>query len=484
MPIQWIDALNRIYVSNDQAEHEFSASGGRFDEGNHGERICPYYTNGWTEGNNQTFEVFGNQVPNGFAIANAAVAANQNTHVTAFLFKSWSEPIPPITNARDIMINMFPNFPHEYEFYNPGFESRFFKTSRILRENLINDTISGAIYDRNSDTQFNGTPTVLGNRYIYNFRVQERLPMPLFKMYSNDECFGVIPNIVQMQITGIFISNLEEMLFKSNIHDLDIELLWTNVTNADCKLFLRWYTPPMQMAIPKEIHVPYKKIVNWSKNVTLNDLPNDGSTLYRDTDIQEYNVTLEAIPDLLLIYVKYRATEYNFITPDDYNLEIRDFSINIDNASGKLNQVQSLDLYNKWKKLLKHSDNRIINYEEWRRYCCVACLQPEDYGCRYGPGYSNQTVLGVKFNARNWHIAPSIMFADISITGGYDVVNDVVETSHGELCITSIYYKNKLVIRSDGSCSQELTKIAADFDMMRPADNMGLGQGGMGALNA
>ena len=97
------------------------------------------------------------------------------------------------------------------------------------------------------------------------------------------------------------------------------------------------------------------------------------------------------------------------------------------------------------------------------------------------------TILGVKFTARNWHSNPAIMQQAPEVLGGYDTVNAAVDSEFLELNITSIYYKNKLVLREDGSASQELTKIAADFDMMRPQEGiggMGLGQAGAGMLNA
>ena len=157
--------------------------------------------------------------------------------------------------------------------------------------------------------------------------------------------------------------------------------------------------------------------------------------------------------------------------------------INIDNASGKLNQINSLDLYNKWKKLLKHQDNKIIGYEEFRRYCCVACLQPEDYGVRYGPGYSNPCVLGLKFTPICWYRNPAI---------GHDAQGaqenfggDAGASVDTELVVTTIYYKNRLIIRADGSAQQEMVKIAADFDMVTPnAMNGGMGASGYGVQNA
>lgn len=486
-PIQWIDEINRLYVSNDQAEHEFSPSGGRFDEGNHGVRCYPRYRSGTNNIAGNVMDDFTSQIPDGWGAIINAQAADGNTHFDAVWSDAWAIPYQPVNGGSDVMINIKPDFPHQPEYYNPGFENRFFKFSKVLRDNLLEDNAAAAATnDNNQATQFIGT-ALAGNIHLYNIRVLERLPIPLFKMYSNDEVFGVIPNVYTMQLQGIFASNLEQMIFRFNRFILNAQLYWANIRPEGCKLYLRWFTPPMSMAIPQEIHIPYKKIVNWSKAVSMPQMHVNGDQQYVEQAVQEYNVSLEAIPDLLLIYMKFEAAQYNYTTPDDYNLEMRDLNINIDNASGKVNQIQSIDLYNKWKKLLKHSDNKIIEFDEWRRYCCIAALQPEDYGVRYGPGYSNQTILGIKFTARNWHSNPSIMAELPEVLGGYDTVAVNTDTTHCELNVTAIYYKNRLALRSDGSASQELTKVAADFGMVRAAEGLGgmsLGQGGAGMMNA
>lgn len=444
-PYQWCDVLNRIYISNDQSEHEFSASGGRFDEGNHGLRVSHDVKYGPLVAGENT------------SLALGVFVVMDTGHLNnVWLHDVWSTNGTGGGNVNNLYCNMRPQFPVRYEFYNPGFDRRFDQFAYKLRT----DWPTAANNAANAAVSIQFASDQVGGMYRYTIVVYERLPIPLFKMYSNDGNYGVIPNIQQMVIQGNFISQMFANMFRSTVAAPNVALYWpADITNTKCRIFLRWFTPPVSMQIPREISVPYHKINLWSKAVTLTALVAASKTV-EITLVSEYNITLEAIPDLLLIYLKIMPAFYNCNIPDDYNLEIQDLIINIDNASGKLNQIQTIDLYQKWKKIIKHQDTKIIGYDEWRKYCCVAALQPEDYGVRYGPGYSNQTVLGIQFKAVDYHNNPRIMLAgeETVLQGG---------TLQGELCVVSIYNKNRLIIRADGTAQQELTRIAADFNLIQ-----------------
>lgn len=531
VPYKFLDVLNRIYISADQSEHEFSASGGRFDEGNHGKRTlqnCKFMeraTNTYnaTVANDAATQIFSNsRVPSTFGPAgggtgalttnvanvfhNSSIEFNLSLGYGPCRLKSWgmeySAGAPnnilgaAQASYRKLFMNIYPDFPIFYEYYNPGFDKRvsqFISKLRYMNAEIYNQSDFDNYYDitigcgtvynpgvvdipeRGIDVQqyainCGGTDNK-GIQHVFQFHIYERLPIPLFKMYSNDEVFGVIPNVKQMIIQGNFIANKLQHWCCSNSDIIGVQDYWVDQNQGNCNLYLRWFTPPMSMAIPREIHYPYKKIVVWSKTYTASASTYANSAQgYVTGSINEYNITLEAIPDLLLIYVKYATqnTSFSLTTPDDCNWQINALTINIDNASGKLNQMTTIDLYHKWKKLMKHSDSKIMGYDEWRRYCCVAALQPEDYGVRYGPGYSNQTVLGVVMTISNWNINPSIMYAQVEPLGGFSggITGNGVDY---ELEIVSIFNRNWLTIRDDGTCSEELLKVSADFNLGAPA---------------
>jgi len=513
-PNYYVDVLNRLFVSNDQAEHEFSTSGGRFEEGNHGHRLCnPCLSNPNSgeqaaaayAGGDQSLH-YSTMIADAVAMKHDAAAAGTNACFVPYIFAGlpWeSRPLPAVfPTGQTVYIYAWPEYPNRYEFTNPGLDKRWCQMALRVRQNLnyLDAGGSDSAADPATGVLMIGDAQVpaVANQRVYTLKVFERLPISLFKMFSNDDVYGVLPNIIQMQIQGNFVNNMAALLLRSNTNAPAVDMYWTDITTAHCKIYLRWFTGPKSMPIPREIHVPYKKIVTWSIAAPiLATNAAAGANFVDQTPVSYYNISIESIPDLLLIYMRMQAGNYTFDTPDDFNMEIRDLSINIDNASGKLNQIQSIDLYNKWKRLLKHSDNKIIGYEEWRRYCCVACLQPEDYGVRYGPGYSNPCVLGLKFTPRNWHINPSIHSGPPYADGNAQVAPGAVGTNQEflggaagagtqtELVVTQIFYKNKLIIRADGTCSQEMTKIAADFDMRAPdIESGGMGAAGYGIQNA
>lgn len=469
-PYKFMDVLNRIYVSNDMSEHEFSASGGRFDEGNHGNRTEHVLIKDYTDAaSNVVFANGGSQFPDGGGgdpITNGNVAAN-NTNFKNFTVSHGFYTAPAPAQARQLTCHMRPAYPLQYPWYNPGFSKRFDKFAIKCRSDAaraVDNFNGGTAPGANAGLRFPGMPIAANSQY-YKFEIYERLPIPLFKMYSSDGNYGVIPNIVQMQIQGSFLSTLKQNILRTTNNLMTVNIRWDEIDSSSAQLYLRWYTPPMTMSIPREISIPYPKINTWSVNVpyAANSL---NLNIYNEVDINQYNITLEAIPDLLLIYVKLQAVYYTLDSPDDSLFEIVNLTINIDSASGKVNQIQTIDLYQKWKKIIKHQDAKIIDYDEWRKYCCVACLQPEDYGCRYGPGYSNMTTLGIICKARNWYINPAIFAEDEE-----PLMGQLGAETHAELIVLSLYNKNRLTLRADGSAYQDLTKLSADFSMIPSALN-------------
>lgn len=495
-PYKYMDVLNRLYISNDQSEHEFSASGGRFDEGNHGARTDHVrYSH---------MNLNADQLVNGpFAIVGNQAGAAAQSHFQINLIEGYAmDGVVQNAAARDLALNIRAPYPlNVYEFWNPGFSRRFDQFANNVRGDWGGAAFDAAIGRAAGavapGSEYTGIAHAANAGY-YAITLYERLPLPLFKMYSTDGVYGVIPNIKQMQIQGNFLTNMVKNLIRCDVNTADVTLDWTGISANTGELFLRWYTPPVQMAVPRELSIPYPKINTWSvaQDIVANNASN---AQYQTFTAQTYNITLEAIPDLLLIYVKYAPFQYTNDTPDDCLYELSSLTINIDNASGKLNQMNSLDLYLKWKNLVKHQDSKIIGYNEWRKFCCVAVLQPQDYGCRYGPGYSNMTTLGLTATCVNWHNNPAVQ-TPIDATPAAVVVAvaaDNPQAFHrgagaagianlggakealggaagagaagaGELFVTTIYNKNRFIIRDDGSANQELVKMAAEFNRIGP----------------
>lgn len=468
-PYRWVDVLNRLYVSNLQASHEFSTSGGVFDSGNHSLRTDSKTFTIRNPIGGHTYAIIGNNLGlTAYDVDPTKMVFSQNYN---------SPPLRENNQGNYLVGGIQANYPNHYEVWNQGFSDRFHQMAdrfRFYRTNFANSGLPDNAgtnvpdnvnhEDQGGGIQFRGdnvgSPQDEAHRLnLYWIEIYERLPLPLFKMYNNDAVYGVIPNVTQMQIQANFMARFTENFVRGVEATTGVAVPCTvnfeRTTGKELTLYLRWFTPPQTMIIPRELSIPYPKIVAWSKAVDIAGFNNNPQLFYTTGTVEEYNVTLESIPDLLLIYIKFRNFDYSQQSPDDYLLEIKELYINIDSSSGKLNQIQTIDLYNKWKKILKHSDSHIIGYDEWRKYCCVACLQPDDYGVRFGPGYSNQTVLGMKITYRNWWNIPSWHYAppEPYNAGSFD------------LYVTAIYNRNRLVIRADGTAQQDMLKVAADFNM-------------------
>jgi hypothetical protein len=420
-PWKFIDILNRLYISDDQSKHEFSSSGGKFDNGNHSHRCLNDVPSASLSGaiNNQTL---GLNIYQGYHSAAEVIATGAAVNSQAIA------PAPPV----------------EY-FFNEGFSDRCFKFADLIRRSQAPNAAVGVQYGANAATN------------TYTVDLYERVPIPPFKMYSNDSVYGMIPHIKDMTIKGQFSSNLSPLIIRASIADISTDVgvsVPANASNSDaCEILLKWYTPPQNFIMPREISIPLRKINVYPVSQTIPALgaaDNPGVI----QSIQQYNISLDSIPDLLIIYLRYRMDSYTNLLPDDYMFEMQNLNLNIEGSSGKLNQVQTIDLYNKWKKLLKHGDSKLPSYDQWRRYMCVAALQPDDYGVMKGPGYDNPVTLGVSFNANNWWNIPAMGLVPAENYAG----------QLAELIVCSIYDKWSLTIRDSGSAQSELTRIGSKIE--------------------
>lgn len=476
-PHKFIDVYNRLHVSNDQSEHEFSGSGGAFDSGNHGSRT-EYVS--WA---NRITPIAGaapahyraNNIPltYGVNVAGAGLATGRaiNTHnglaaalditdspnVDIRLYDSYYTAYQPdlVATNKNFICQMLPEYPLKYEFYNPGFSKRMDKMIDKMRSqtNNMNAVFTGAV---DNFVQFPGEGVVAGNQKYFLFEIFERLPCSLFKMYKNDGKRGVIPNIRDMQIQINWLATAIQNILKSSNAALGAAIYWAGVSSTDAELYLRWYTPPQSISIPMEISLSYRHIDIQSFSHTA-QVP-AVAVRYHESTFTQYNISLQAVPDLLLIYCKIQAEAYTLDLPDDFNLEIVSLIIDIDSSSGKLNKIQTIDLYKKWKSHLQHNDSKIIGYDEWRKYCCVAVLKPEDIGLKIGPGMAHLCTLGLTCTFRNWHNNPAIMYAAQELFGGAAGAN-----ISSQVQIVAIYDKYKLTLGGNGVGKLELQRLGSEI---------------------
>jgi hypothetical protein len=396
----------------------------------------------------------------GLAIADDALSVGVVPRVEAILYDSYYTELQPnlARSNIDLYCQMRPSYPLKYEFINSGFDARVNKMIEKMRtqRNNMDATFTGGV---DNFVQFIGESSGVpgANQKIFLFEIFERLPCPLFKMYSNDGKYGIIPNVRDIQIQINWLSNMISNMLHSNNAALGVNIYWDGLTSSDAELYLRWYTPPMTVNIPMEVSIPYQHIDIQSFSYGT-QVPAATDRYYDGATFTQYNISLQAVPDLLLIYCKFPGESYTMAIPDDYNLEIRNLIIDIDSSSGKLNSIQTIDLYKKWKAHLKHNDSKIIGFDEWRKYCCVAVLKPEDIGLKIGPGMAHLCTLGVKCDLRNWHNNPAILYTANEPLGG--IAGAAITC---QVQIVAVYNKYKLTLGANGVGKLELQRLAGDL---------------------
>lgn len=431
-PWKFIDPLNRLYVSENQSKHIFSTSGGQYDSGNFGlVTDRDVYATGACSGGAAVGSVFHMLQRN---VAAGAAAVDNYRY----------------------------SFPLTERWYNPGFSDRCDKftrecrgeirsgdlaTSRSLPNGAVG--IQGQFSAQGSGNGAGGGGAVnQGGGGNFLFDIYERLPISPFKMYHNDGVGGVIPNIKDLIIRGGFTANLNGVMMQGNaVHDTFFNILLGSEA-ADCEIFLKWYSPPNGVMIPREISIPMRKIDVWSNSKTIIAV---GAAEIKSASYQlsEYNIALDAVPDLLLIYVRKRLDDATVKMPSDYHYELQNLQISLENHGGKMTQIQTIELYQKWLKYSMHGDFQEVCYDEWRKYLCIAVLKPEDYGIINGPGYDNPIILGIQANVYSYYNNPAIGLK----------AAELFDQTTAELVVVSIYDKWSLMISANGIARAELTRI-------------------------
>jgi hypothetical protein len=474
VPYKCIDILNRMYYSQTQSKHLFSTSGGEFDSGAHNfviseDNYAQHISKGgasstktWdhtpTEDDDYTIRMNNYwNLPN--PITQFDISGNTN-YIAATIGEQGDEEFK--NNAQGICLyHRFPDSPH---FYNGGFSNRFYDFATTLRGGLQRGTQNGQVTGAkpnegyfNASTIYEGSGTIDANRHWYKFKFFEPVPCPPFKMYENDGVVGIIPHVQDLNLVSAFASNMLPLIFQcTDDYSNDIGFRWEEITSTNCKLHLRWYQAPMTVTIPREVSLPLRHYYHYSQsNYTLNVMPDDGSKWNTDwSHIAQYNISLDAVPDYLIIWFRKNISLIKTNDPVEYNFEINNLTIQIENTGGKLTGMQTIHLYKNWLRYIKHNDPVDTTFDEWRKFLCVAVLTPDDYGIKRGPGYDNLVVLGIDMDVRSNHVWPYM-------NRGYLAGLRQCLASEGELNVLSVFDRWSLTMVDGGAARAALTRLSA-----------------------
>lgn len=438
-PYSFYEELARIYVSNDQSKHEFSTSGGCFDTGNHSLFTQHVIYENQDADTNQLSDNYTGTVVGDYN-------GGTNSRLNVYLIPTWFPDGDFTDDTQDMKCNMRTEFPLVYHHYNQGFGDRFTMMAERMRvDSKIWPGEDLPLAELDYGERYQGLdPAVEPHWY---FRMQERLPFPLFKMFNNDDKRGIIPNISRMIIKAQFLDDILSKLMVCDDPAIDCLLKYETLTGFNCKMYVKWYMPKSyDYTFPDEVFIKFPKIQTWSKNFNQATAMNADTTLiYVDTAIEYHDITLQGLPDVLMIYCKYNANELTIDTPEEYHLELVDIQLDLGSSGGRINGLNSPVLYNMWKNYLKHEDNKIMGYTEWQKTNFVALLRPMDIGIRKPDEANNPISIGIRCTARNWWNIPDVGYmAEAKPLGGEDGAGTDMT-----FYVVSIYDRNKIVISPD-----------------------------------
>lgn len=435
------DVFNRIFVTKEESESVFPPGCHYFDDGQH----LGLYEN-YRIGQDQV-TIWGNMLGITGGAENPRLACNN--------FKGFSGSAAQTA----ILTQSYPEKSMNHGFYKRGAD-----LEKLWRE-------------QNHDYTDNLSDNVGIARYpnIVRFEMFEKLSVSPFHMYDNRDIKMSIPNIRTLQITFQFHSNAAQLMMRTcgatvpnaPLGQNDINLNWYTIAP---QLLLRWYTPPAGYSIPAEVTLPVTKIMTYT-NSTLAGIevpdPYDSSITYpiTATGFSVSNISLPAVPDLLLVFFKRQLSQYLCKFPDDYNLSISRISIDMEGNSGKLNNCRTIHLWNMYRRHLRLYPASRDTFDNWFKYHCVLAITPADLGVIKGPGMDNPIQLSFRdIDTEYWFQVPS-MNSIKNMDEGADNIYPSFNPENGiasakfDFHVCAIYDKYGLTLTKDGSSALQLLRV-------------------------
>lgn len=405
-PLYWLDALNRLYFSEEEARTICSTSGGG---------------------------TFDGDFPGPFSVATAGIRrgdleANNDGNVYGANF---GETVS-IGNA---------SAPATGDGVNRGFDERV----RIFIDRLLASSENQAALgvDHRQADQYELAVNAVDIESVvpgakWSFELYERLPIPPFLFHPSKDPKMSIPNIRTVSITAQFVANrlLENMVqgeyngfvrsngeftARQNQNDLELHLTNTidgayavdqygyrgNVTYtgklpASATLMLKWRLTDMQ--IPPVVRIPCPRYVQYLKPIT-----GTGTVAAENTPMTSQavysNIQLDSIPDKFIIFVRRKPEEFVGPYPSEMHLAIQDIKLTIGGASGRLTSLSPVQMYDNYIKYTQHGGESKLPFDPWYKYRCTCVLEPSDIGLVAGAGYNYKTNMTIQMSLKSfWNI--------------------------------------------------------------------------------
>lgn len=430
------DAFNRLFITQEEAETFYPAVGGGFDDGAHEGLYDGYYSNAAWKGDDYK------------VVANELIAWQTGYKTQIPVTVSVAGSVAPYAG-----MNQYIN--------NHGFTKRCDFFEKIVREGGGPDIDPATIaYQDSTLGIIDADGENIYVRYVspLTYAVYEKIAIPPFHLYDNRDIKMSIPNIRTFQLTFQLHSNAKNLMFRSAALGATFTVDWYTIKP---QLLMRWYTPPPGYQIPKQITIPCTKVFTYTSSEFVGKAIQKASAYpIRYDAFNKSNISLPAMPDLFLIFVKRRLTDYTLLMPDDYNLSISSLTMDMEGNSGKLISSEPIHLWNMYKRHLRLYPCSRDNFDSWYKYHCIVPITASDLGVIKGAGMDNPIQVTIS-NLQCWdyHNVPSYNYyigdgrfnGDVTANSGNAVAFD--------FHLVCIYDKYALTLTSDGSSALQLLRV-------------------------
>lgn len=441
-PIYWLDALNRLYFSEEEAATICSGSGGEFD-GPYPD-AQPYYL---------------------LAKDSTGTAADAATNVLHMSVGGNRLNASGLTT--DIPVGT------SRAYYNEGFDARWQRfLERVYDKYALRGTkaAGNSAPGGNADGRANivaatdaaiTVETIDGNANTgYSFVIYERLPIAPFLFHNSKDARMSIPNIRQVNITAQFATKLIENLLQGPFNGTLVDGVQSAAANAKslsfnsekCKLHCKWYLT--SSAIPPIVRLRAPKYQQYIKEISFNSgAARNGPQPAAAKEYSFSNIQLDSIPDKFFIMVSRKPDEFSSNYPSEFYLSIKDITLTIGGSSGRLTSMNSYQMYENFLRQSAHGGEKKLCYDDWYKWHCCAILDAADIGLVAGPGYNYKTNLTVKLNVESYWSLPGIYNKR-----NYQMIQDNTATAFNVI-VLCCYNQHYIELNSSGGSKSGMTMI-------------------------
>lgn len=456
-PIYWLDALNRLYFSEEEAATLCSSSGGEFDGPWVGS--TPYYKMAASTLN-----------PGADGDISASYVGLAGIRPAA---RGWASNVP-------IGSGMY--------FHNVGLEKRF---NRFLKkisaqsgsrgvmnhygaDDAAGNTDANVAYNAADDTALSragvnparADTAIVGADVNGNvgdgvsFSVFERLPIAPFLFHNSKDARMSIPNIRQVNITAQFATDLWKHVLQgegngqpqiNGTENASTILKRVNFgkNNANkIKLHTRWYLT--NNSIPPTVRLRAPKYLQYLKEITFTGNKATAAPI-GPSSFSFSNIQLDAIPDKFFIFAARRPEDYLNSYPSEFYLSIQSLTLTIGGSSGRLTSLIPAQMYDNFLRQSAHGGEKKLEFEDWYKYHCVAILDAADIGLIAGPGYNYKTNMTVNLDL--------VSYWDLESVYGRRRVPYVTGDTKFNIVVLCCYNQHYIELNSSGGSKSGMTMV-------------------------